>query len=336
MKLVYIGLALLLAKVPMSHQVSFAQSSGGNPTWSIVVHGGAGGDTQNWKPEKKTARQKGMHRALTTGKDMLAEGATALEVVQTVISILEDEAAFNAGRGAVVNHLGKAELDASIMNGSDLSCGAVAGVTTVKNPIALARQVMEKTSHVLLVADGAEAFATSCKVERVKPDYFLTHHDNADRLHPMSMRDDQTGQQHYGTVGCVVKDQNGNLAAGTSTGGTTKKLAGRVGDSPIVGAGTYADNRFAAVSGTGIGEEYIRRAAAYDVIAQMRYASKTLEESVEEMIKNRLPANSGGIIAVDKDGKMVMQHNTPSMTYGVASSDGRFEIRFGVQQTEQK
>lgn len=335
MRLVFAYVALFLAEVPLSTQTSLGQSIDGRPAWSIVIHGGAGGDTKNWKPEKKLARQKGMHRALSTGKAMLVDGESALDVVQAVIAILEDEAAFNAGRGAVLNHLGRAELDASIMNGIDLSCGAVAGVTTVKNPIALARQVMEKTSHVLIVSEGAESFAKKCKVEQVKPDYFLTYHDNADSLRENRILDQQPSEQHYGTVGCVVKDQNGDLAAGTSTGGTTKKLAGRVGDSPIVGAGTYADNRFAAVSGTGIGEEYIRHAAAYDVIAQMRYASRTLDQSVHEMIENRLPANSGGIIAVGQDGKIVLQHNTPSMTYGAASSDGRFDIGFGVHQTEE-
>jgi len=305
-------------------------------TWSIAIHGGAGGNVADWGEQKKETRQRGMDVALNTGKKMLADGASALDVVEAVISILENDAAFNAGRGAVVNHLGKAELDASLMNGADLRCGAVAGVTTVKNPIALARHVMEKTSHILLVSDGAESFARDCKVDQVRPEYFLGFHKRGHHRLDKLPHGLDSKEQHFGTVGCVARDQRGHLAAGTSTGGTRKKLAGRVGDSPLIGAGTYADNRYAAISGTGIGEEYIRHAAAYDVIAQMRYGSKSLEDAVNEMIDHRLPNQSGGMIAVGKDGTIVMRHNTPSMTCGAASSDGRFEIRFDVPHSDNR
>ena len=321
---------LFCMSISMSSQQGSVEAADHGKQWSIVIHGGAGSDSEKWKKEMKSAREKGMSRALTAGKKMLQDGSPALDVVEAVIKILEDDAAFNAGRGSVLNQEGAAELDASIMNGKNLQCGAVAGVTNVKNPIALARQVMVKTPHVLLVSEGAESFAKDIGMEIVKPDYFLSWHDPRVMESTEISIEEKNDSFHYGTVGCAVLDQHGNLAAGTSTGGTSKKLKGRVGDSPIIGAGTYADNRFAAVSGTGIGEEYIRRAAAYDVIAQMRYASKTLDAAVNEMITRQLPDRSGGLIAVGHDGRIVMQHNTPSMTVGAATSEGRFEIRFNT------
>ena len=319
-------LLMFLAMV-MNATTSSGQIKTDSETWSIAIHGGAGGNATNWDAKKKELRLVGMRKALSKGKEMLSSGASALGVVEAVITILEDDASFNAGKGSVLNQAGKAELDASIMNGANLACGAVAGVTVVKNPIQVARSVMEETPHVLLVSKGAEEFAKKSGAVQVDPSYFLSSVLRTRENRVDGNRTTAGEDKHYGTVGCVVRDQHGNLAAGTSTGGTSKKLAGRVGDSPLVGAGTYADNRFAAVSGTGIGEEYIRNAAAYDVIAQMRYASTSLEDAVDEMINNRLPDQSGGLIAVDRDGKIVMQHNTPSMSCGSASSDGLFEVR---------
>lgn len=288
--------------------------------WAIAIHGGAGGDPANWDETKTLNRQQGLQRALTIGRDMLAGGRSALDTVETVIRALEDDAAFNAGRGAVVTEDGRAELDASIMDGQSLSCGAVAAVTRVKNPISLARRVMTETKHVLLVGSGADRFAEQQRMQLVDPDYFLSQRDP-----PSDSSSIAEDEPHFGTVGCVVLDSHGNLAAGTSTGGTSKKLAGRVGDSPIIGAGTYAANDACAVSGTGIGEEFIRHAVASDVAAQMRYAGRSMADAVNEIMTTKLQPNIGGLIAVSHRGEIVMQHNTPGMSCGAADSQGRFE-----------
>lgn len=289
------------------------------PSWAIVIHGGAGSDPKNWNDDKTKVREAGLHRALTAGRDALANGASALDTVELVIRILEDDAAFNAGRGAVLTKEGKVELDASIMDGKTRECGAVAGVTATRNPINLARLVMTETPHVLLAGAGANQFAEEQKVPLVTPDYFL------------SKARFPENEPHFGTVGCAVLDAEGNLAAGTSTGGTSKKLPGRVGDSPIVGAGTYAANDTCAVSGTGVGEEYIRNSVAYDVAARMRYAGESIEDAISVIMQQTLKAGVGGIIAVSKDGKIVMQHNTPGMSCGAADSTGRFETHLSLE-----
>ena len=296
-------------------------TSSGNetPNWGIVIHGGAGGDPQNWNEAKTKIRQAGLKRALTAGRDALGQGGNALDTVELVIRILEDDAAFNAGRGAVLTSDGTVELDASIMDGRTRSCGAVAGLTATRNPISLARRVMTETPHVLLAGKGADEFAEAQKIPLVAPDYFLSHNRVAD------------SEPHFGTVGCVVLDSQGDLAAGTSTGGTSKKLPGRVGDSPIVGAGTYAANDACAVSGTGVGEEYIRNSVAYDVAAQMRYANQNIHDAVSKIMRQTLEAGVGGIIAISKDGTIVMQHNTPGMSCGAADSTGRFETHLALE-----
>ncbi len=299
-------------------------------TYAIVIHGGAGGNSAKWDEAKKNGRLEGLERALTAGRDILAKGGTAMDAVEAAIVVMEDDARFNAGRGAVVTVEGKAELDASIMDGSQLACGAVAGVTNAKNPISLARLVSSETKHVLLAGPGANQFAKEQGVELVEPEYFLSYKNwlhNREVAPPPSPDE----ESKLGTVGCVALDSHGNLAAGTSTGGTTKKLAGRVGDSPIVGAGTYAANDTCAVSGTGIGEEYIRHAVAYDIVAQMRYAKKSLPDAVTEIMTHRLKAGVGGIIAVSREGEIVMQHNTPGMSCGAADHTGRFEVQLQVE-----
>ncbi len=260
--------------------------------------------------------QRGSSCALNTGRDLLQRGGESVDVVEAVIRVLEDDANFNAGRGAVVTADGQVELDASIMDGKTAACGAVAAVTTVKNPISLARRVMTQTKHVLLTGKGADEFAAEQQVPLVTPDYFLSQRSKA------ANADVAPG---IGTVGCVVLDTHGNLAAGTSTGGTSKKMLGRVGDSPIVGAGTFAANDACAVSCTGIGEEYIRHAVAYDIVAQMRYADRPLETAVTKIMTKRLKPGDGGIICVSHDGQIVMQHNTPGMSCGAADSTGRFQ-----------
>jgi isoaspartyl peptidase/L-asparaginase-like protein (Ntn-hydrolase superfamily)/ketosteroid isomerase-like protein len=305
--------------------------------YAIAIHGGAGGDPTQWDESKRTARLIGLKRALVTGRDLLAHGGTAIDAVETVIRMMEDDAVFNAGRGAVVTTDGIAELDASIMSGRDGACGAVAGVTNTKNPISLARRVMSETKHVLLAGPGANRFAVEQKVPLVTPDYFLSNHfpNETDGI----ARQESHGDQHLGTVGCVALDSEGNLAAGTSTGGTSKKLPGRVGDSPIVGAGTFADNATCAVSGTGVGEEYIRNSVAYDVSAQMRYGGRSLDQAVTEIMQTRLKPGIGGLITVSNRGEIVMQHNTPGMSCGAADSNGRIETylqldRGGVTDSE--
>ncbi|QDT07134.1 Isoaspartyl peptidase precursor [Rubripirellula lacrimiformis] len=294
-----------------------------NQRWSIAIHGGAGGGPANWDSAKKAARQEGLQRALDTGVALLQHGASAIDVVEAVIIVFENDANFNAGRGAVLTEDGTAELDASIMDGATLGCGAVAGVRTVKNPIGLARLVMTETPHVLLAGPGADEFATDQGVDAVTPDYFLSYSSPNDDVAPDT-------PPHFGTVGCVVLDTMGDLAAGTSTGGTSKKLPGRVGDSPIIGAGTFAANDTCAVSGTGLGEEYIRAAVAYDVVAQMRYAGRSLDEAVTEIMTRRLKPGTGGLIAVSRDGQVVMQHNTPGMNCGMADSSGRRQTSFAL------
>jgi isoaspartyl peptidase/L-asparaginase-like protein (Ntn-hydrolase superfamily) len=302
--------------------------------WAIAIHGGAGGNAATWTEEKKAKRLAGLKQALETGKAILMNGGTSLEAVEATIRVLEDDPAFNAGRGAVVTADGRAELDASIMDGKTHACGGVAAVTNVKNPISLARLVMAETKHVLLVSQGAEAFATEQKVPLVDPSYFLSAQPVVD-FDPLLVQSpgqiDSSNSSRIGTVGCVCLDTHGNLAAGTSTGGTNKKLHGRVGDSPIIGAGTYASNETCAVSGTGIGEEFIRHSVAYDISAQMKYAKRTVEGAVAEVIGHRLQPDDGGVIALSKNGEITMQHNTPSMSCGAADSQGRFEVMLGVK-----
>ena len=287
--------------------------------WAVVVHGGAGANAESMTADELAAVENALEECLREAATFLEDGGSALDCVEMVVRRLEDDPSFNAGRGAVFNSRGEHELDASIMDGRDLSCGAVAGVKTVKNPVALARLVMSQTRHVLLAGDGAEEFARENGVERVENSYFSTP----------ARRADWERKQRYskGTVGCVVRDVAGNLAAATSTGGLTNKKWGRVGDSPILGAGCYADNRTCAVSCTGTGEEFIRRAIAFDLGARMRYGSLSLDDAARETLA-ALPDNCGGFIAVDKAGRVVMPYNTPGMSRGWANSSG--EMMWGV------
>ena len=287
------------------------------PVWSIAIHGGAGANADKMSSDELRRVNGALSEILRDGADFLSRGGSALDCVERVVRQLEDCPEFNAGKGAVFNAQGQHELDASIMNGRDRSCGAVAGVRTVKNPIGLARKVMEKTRHVLLATDGAESFATAMRVDRVPNTYFST--DKRRRAWEKKVRYSQ------GTVGCVVRDAQGNLAAATSTGGLTNKKWGRVGDSPIIGAGCYADNRSVAVSCTGTGEEYIRRSIAHDLSARMLYGGLGLKQAGDAVLKS-LPHQAGGLIAVDKDGELLLIFNTPGMARGAANSKGRFEV----------
>ncbi len=300
--------------------------------YAIAIHGGAGSAPTSFSKEANAERHASMKQALEIGVGILKEGGSSLDAVEAVVTFLEDDPQFNAGKGAVMNAAGGFELDASIMDGKDLSCGAVAGVTTVKNPIGLARKVMTETRHVLLSGPGADTFATEQEVATVEPSYFATPAAKkaweAARARQQSQSAAPLESSHIikGTVGCVALDQAGNLAAATSTGGLSNKQFGRVGDSPIVGAGTYADNRTCAVSCTGVGEEFIRRAIAYDIAAQMRYAKTSVEDAVETTLTERLKKGMGGIIAIDKDGTITMQFNTGGMPRAAADSSGRFDV----------
>lgn len=291
--------------------------------YAIVAHGGAGSG-RGLSKEQIAARKAGMKAAIVRGRDVLAEGGDALDAVETVIRTLENDPLFNAGKGAVLNQQGGHELDASIMDGRTKQCGAVAGVTTVKNPISLARLVMTETRHVLLGGAGADQFALEQKVERVKQSYFRT--PGAVRNWERAQKAAKEKSDHKGTVGCVALDRHGNLAAGTSTGGLTNKKHGRIGDSPIIGAGTYADNATCGVSCTGIGEQYIRNAVAYDVSAQIKYAHRPLNEAVRNVMRKTLNQGDGGIIALDRHGNIVMDFTTGGMSRAAADSSGKLEV----------
>jgi beta-aspartyl-peptidase (threonine type) len=249
-----------------------------------------------------------------------------------VVRYLEDDPNFNAGKGAVFHADGGHELDASIMDGRDKACGAVAAVTTVKNPVCLARMVMTKTRHILLVGAGAERFARETGVELVGQDYFYTEAQRQVWQRAQRKGREQSRNtfplRYLGTVGCVARDGRGNLAAATSTGGLTNKRPGRVGDTPIIGAGNYADNQTCAVSGTGIGEQFIRHSAAYEVAALMKYKGLRVTEAVEQVVRQRLKPDQGGLIAVSRDGKIAIDYNTGGMAWAAADSSGRFEVRW--------
>lgn len=295
--------------------------------FAIAIHGGALGDVTKFNDQHRAAAEQALARALEIGKGVLEKDGTSMDAVEKVIRFLEDDPTFNAGRGAVFNAAGGHELDASIMEGRTKRCGAVGGLTTVKNPISLARLVMSETRHVLLVGGGAEEFAGKMNVERVKNQYFSTpaRHEELQRAQKKAAE----ASQHKGTVGCVALDKHGNLAAGTSTGGLTNKMFGRVGDSPIIGAGTYADNATCAVSCTGTGEEFIRHVVAYDISAQMKYQHKSLDEAIQNVLTEKLERGIGGIIAVDHAGGIVLRFNTSGMARAAADSSGRHEVKFG-------
>ena len=302
--------------------------------FAIAIHGGAGTTPAMLDEDQRAVYEKSLSAALRHGRDLLADGVNALDVGEQVVSRLEDDPLFNAGKGAVYNAAGGHELDASIMDGRDRSCGAVASVRTIKNPVSLARLVMTKTPHVLLAADGAEKFADEMQVARVETTYFNTQRQFERWQKIINAVNEQEAEaadreRKMGTVGCVVLDQYGNLAAGTSTGGLTNKRYGRIGDSPIVGAGTYADNATCAVSCTGTGEFFIRNAIAFDVSARMAYKGDSLSEAVRQILHEKLDPGIGGIIAVSREGDLVMDFNTPGMFRGAADSSGRFEIGTG-------
>lgn len=299
-----------------------------SPT-ALVIHGGAGTIRRtDLAPADEAAIRAALRLALEQGYAILRGGGASLDAVQAAITVLEDAPWFNAGKGSVLTSAGTVELDASIMDGATLAAGAVAAVAHVKNPIALARLVMDRSPHVLLVGAGAEAFARAEGVAMVPEDYFITAARREQlRRAQAGGRAEPTG--HYGTVGAVALDASGYLAAGTSTGGTTNKLPGRVGDSPIVGAGTYADDRSCAVSATGHGEMFMRHAVAYDICARMRYRGDALIRAAEDLVLGTLLAQEGrgGVIAVDRAGHIATPFNTEGMYRGWVDPAGRMTVR---------
>ncbi|MCQ4167449.1 isoaspartyl peptidase/L-asparaginase family protein [Tahibacter harae] len=295
----------------------------------LVIHGGAGVVRAGMTPEDDKAARTAMEEALRAGHAQLSAGKPALDAVAAAITVLEDAPMFNAGRGAVFTHDGKNELDAAVMDGATQRAGAIAGVHRVKNPILLARAVMEKSVHVMMTGDGAEEFAKSVGVTLVDPSYFRTEKrweqlqkalkEEADK----KAHTDVETAKHFGTVGAVALDAKGRLAAGTSTGGMTNKRYGRVGDSPIIGAGTYANAR-CAVSGTGWGEFYIRAVAAHDICARVQYAGQSVKEAAEAVINQEIPkaGGDGGAIALTADGRFALPFNTEGMFRGWIGADG--------------
>ncbi len=290
--------------------------------YTIVIHGGAGSLNKSIPDSIKKMYETSLRQALKIGQEILSQGGTAVDAVEKVVMFLEDDPKFNAGKGAVFTSEGTFELDASIMKGEDLSCGAVAGVKHIKNPIALARTVMDKSKHILFISEGAEKFAQSQGFQLVDNSYFST---------PASMNywkkyKEEIDKKKKGTVGCIALDKYGNLAAATSTGGLTGKSPGRVGDSPLINAGTYANNKTCAVSCTGTGELFIKNTVAYNISALMEYKEMTVQEAAKEMIHKRLQPGDGGLIALDKNGNIAMEFNTESMLRAAANSEGLFEI----------
>lgn len=306
-----------------------------------VIHGGAGTILKkDMSPELEQQYKEKLKEALYKAYEKLQQGRTAVEAVESAIVILEDSPLFNAGKGAVFTNDGRNELDASIMYGKDKTAGAIAGVTTIKNPIKAAIAVMQKSEHVMLIGKGAEQFAKTQKLEIVNPKYFWTKHrwDALQKVKKAELQVNQpnaSNQQYpvyyqidnkFGTVGCVALDKDGNLAAGTSTGGMTNKKYGRVGDSPIIGAGTYADKNI-GISGTGWGEFYIRTSAARTVAAKYEYQNKDVKTATQEVMSEiENLGGDGGIIALDKNGNMAMTFNIIGMYRGAITNNGEIEV----------
>ena len=311
--------------------------------FSIVIHGGAGTILKkNMTPEKEAAYKAKLEEAIRTGYEVLKSGGTSLDAVTKTINVMEDSPLFNAGKGAVFTNAGTNELDASIMDGKTLNAGASAGTTTVRNPIDLAREIMGNSPHVMLAGNGADTFAKEQGLEIVDPEYFHTErrfnslqktkemekieldHDDKTAFYDADIKDSK-----FGTVGCAALDKHGNLAAGTSTGGMTNKRWGRIGDSPIIGAGTYANNNTCAVSGTGWGEYFIRAMVAYDISALMEYKGLSLQGASQEVIQNKLTklGGTGGIVAVDKNGNFAMEFNTAGMFRATMNDKGELVVK---------
>ena len=312
--------------------------------FGIILHGGAGTILKEHMSDSlEAAYMEVLEKAIKTGYTILENGGTSLEAIAETIKIMEDSPLFNAGKGAVFTHHETNELDASVMIGNTLDAGAVSGVTRVKNPIDLAIKIMTDSPHVMLSGEGAEQFASEKGIELVDPSYFYTENrfrslqrikdsekTELDHDGKTSSLNPEINDSKFGTVGAAALDKHGNLAAGTSTGGMTNKKWNRIGDAPIIGAGTYANNATCAVSSTGWGEFFIRAVVAHDISALMEYKGLSLEEAAREVIQNKVPAlgGDGGIVAIDKDGNMVAEFNTAGMYR--ASMNAQGELMIGI------
>jgi len=305
----------------------------------LAIHGGAGTiERSNMMPEREREYRVGLQRALTAGYEILKRGGSSVHATEAAVRVLEDDPHFNAGKGSVFTSAGTNEMDAAIMEGKTLAAGAVASLKHIKNPISLARLVMEKSGHVMMDSEGAEAFAKENGIELVDQKYFFTQ-DRWDALQKMKAAEKSrtsggvgkafliTDQDRHGTVGAVALDQNGNLAAATSTGGTTNKRPGRIGDTPVIGAGTYANNATCAVSATGDGEYFIRSTVARDVSALMEYRGMSLNDAAQVALdKVAKLGGTGGLIAIDRQGNITLPFNTAGMYRGYVDSNGKFVV----------
>jgi len=311
----------------------------------LGIHGGIGEDKKDSSPDLERKVRAALNEALKVGKAKLDGGGSSLDAVEAAIRVMEDDPILNAGRGAVFTHEGRNELDSSIMDGKTKKAGAVASVTIIKNPISAARAVMDHSKHVMLIGRGAEVFATQQGLDIVDPSYFWTEYQwkaiqeiwkKEKREADAKGKNDRTegpaaplAKPHYGTVGAVALDAAGNLAAGTSTGGMTNKMFGRVGDSPIIGAGTYADNETAAISCTGHGEFFIRLSVAHEIVAQLKYKKVSIKEAVEDVVNRQLKDLNaeGAAIVLDKSGRFTTARNSEGLYRGWITSDGKIQVR---------
>src|SRR6266446_8204302 len=304
----------------------------------LAIHGGAGTiERSEITPEKEREYRAGLERALTAGYEILKRGGSSLDATEAAVRVLEDDPHFNAGKGSVFTSAGTNEMDAAIMDGKTLAAGAVASLKHIKNPISLARLVMERSGHVMMDGEGAEAFARENGIELVDQKYFYTQ-ERWEALEKIKAAEKSrtgfagkafiiTDQDRHGTVGAVALDRNGNLAAATSTGGTTNKRPGRVGDTPVIGAGTYANNATCAVSATGDGEYFIRATVGYDISALMEYRGVSLKEAAETVLdKVAKLGGTGGLIAIDRQANVALPFNTSGMYRGYSDPSGKFVI----------
>ncbi len=342
--LLFTAAAFALAEETVRYGTPAAEKrSEDNPNMEIkkiglAVHGGAGTiERSKMTPEKERQYRAGLERALAAGYEILKRGGSSLDATEAAVRVLEDDPHFNAGRGSVFTSAGTNEMDASIMDGKTVKAGAVGSVKHIKNPIGLARLVMEKSPHVMLDCAGAEAFAKANGIELVDQEYFFTQ-ERWDALQKIKAAEKNrtsgagksfviTDQDRHGTVGAVALDKDGNLAAATSTGGMTKKLPGRIGDTPVIGAGTYANNQTCAVSCTGDGEYFIRAVAAHEVSALMEYRGMTLQEAGQSALDAvKKLGGTGGLIAIDKHGEIALPFNTNGMYRGYVDPTGKFVV----------
>lgn len=339
MRILEVTVPVILTAISFTAPAAVSAAPGaeeGSPPIAIAVHGGAGTILrENMTPEIEAEYHAALNAALDAGHAVLEKGGDSLDAVMAAVRIMEDSPLFNAGKGAVFNCAGENEMDAAIMSGADLKAGAVAGVRNIRNPIELARLVMDRSPHVLLTGKGAETFGAFHDIRTEPAEYFGTER-RMQQLKDLQQREkmDGCGRGHaalagddplaFGTVGAVALDRNGNLAAATSTGGMTNKRFGRVGDVPVIGAGTYADNDTAAISATGHGEYFIRAVAAHDIAARMAYRDVSLQEAADAVIHEKLKrmGGGGGVIAVDAKGNIVLEFNTSGMYRGYINAHG--------------